>query len=64
MKLLKIKMVRADRTPISYGRALGRAVLLYIINSFTMGLTNVTAFFDVEKRTMTDMICNTRVVRN
>ena len=64
MKLLKVKMVRADRTAVGYGRAFGRAILLYVINSFTMGLTNITAFFDREKRTVTDMICDTRVVRN
>lgn len=45
MKIMKVKMVRADRSPVSYAHALGRAVLLYVINSFTMGLTNITAFF-------------------
>ena len=64
MKIMKVKMVRADRTRMSYGHALGRAVLLYLINSFTMGLTNITAFFDRERRTVVDMICDTRVVRN
>ncbi len=29
-----------------------------------MGLTNITAFFDSERRTVVDMICDTRVVRN
>ena len=63
MKIMKVKMVRADRSPVTYSRALGRAVLLYVINSCTMGLTNITAFFDSEKRTVVDMICDTRVVR-
>ena len=64
MKIIKLKMVRADRTPVTYSQALGRAVLLYVINACTMGLTNITAFFDREKRTVVDMICGTRVVRN
>ena len=64
MKIMKLKMVRADRSSVTYSLALGRAVLLYVINGCTMGLTNLTAFFDHEKRTVVDMICNTRVVRN
>lgn len=64
MKIMKVKMVRADRTPVTYSRALGRTVLLHVINGCTMGLTNITAFFDNEKRTVVDMICDTRVVRN
>jgi uncharacterized RDD family membrane protein YckC len=64
MKIMRVKMVRADRGPVGYGLAFGRALLLYIINSFSMGLTNITAFFDKEKRTVVDMICGTRVVRN
>lgn len=63
MKFMKLEMVRADRSPVSYTRAFSRAVALYIINAFTMGLTNITAFFDREKRTVVDMICDTRVVR-
>jgi uncharacterized RDD family membrane protein YckC len=64
MKWMKLKMVRGDRTQVSYGLALVRALLLYFINAFTMGLTNLTAFFDRERRTVVDMLCNTRVVRN
>jgi len=64
MKIMKVKMIRADGTPVRYGHALGRAVLLYLINAFTMGLTNITAFFDRERRTVVDMLCDTRVVRN
>jgi uncharacterized RDD family membrane protein YckC len=64
MNVMKLKMVCADGTPVSYALALGRAVLLYVINAFTMCLTNITAFSDRDRRTMVDMICNTRVVRN
>lgn len=64
MKIMKVKMVRGDRGPVGYARALGRTLLLYVINMFTMSLTNITAFFDRERRTVVDMICDTRVVRN
>lgn len=63
MKIMKVKMVRSDRGRVGYARAFGRTVLLYIINLFTMSLTNITAFFDREKRTVVDMLCDTRVVR-
>jgi uncharacterized RDD family membrane protein YckC len=63
MQIMKLEMVRADRSPVTYARAFSRAVALYIINAFTMGLTNITAFFDSENRTVVDMICDTRVVR-
>ena len=64
MKIMHVKMVRGNRTPVTYGRALGRAFVFYILNWFTMSLTNLTAFFDAEKRTVVDMICDTRVIKN
>jgi uncharacterized RDD family membrane protein YckC len=64
MKIMKVKMVRADRSPLNYSRALGRTLLFLVINQCTMSLTNITAFFDSEKRTVVDMICDTRVVRS
>ena len=64
MKIMKVKMVRSNRGPLGYGRAFGRTLLLYVINVFTMSLTNISAFFDRERRTVVDMICDTRVVRS
>jgi uncharacterized RDD family membrane protein YckC len=64
MKIMKLELVRGNRSDVSYSRAFARAVALDVINLFTMGLTNITAFFDREKRTVVDMICDTRVVRN
>ena len=40
------------------------ALLLYVINTLTMGLTNLTALADSEKRTVVDMIFDTRVIKN
>jgi uncharacterized RDD family membrane protein YckC len=64
MRIMKIKMVRSDRSPVLYGRAFGRFLLFYALNQCTMGLTNLTAFFDRERRTVVDMMCDTRVVRS
>ena len=64
MKIMKVKMVRSDRSRLGYPRALGRSLALYLLNAFTMSLTNLTAFFDKERRTVIDMLCDTRVVRN
>lgn len=57
----KIKVVTAEGEPVSYARALGRyfaKMLSYMICSIGF----IMAFFDDEKRTLHDRICNTRVV--
>ncbi|NCC51575.1 MAG: RDD family protein [Spartobacteria bacterium] len=59
---MRIKVVRADGSPISYGRAFGRffaewlsAIILYI--------GYIMVAFDDEKRALHDRICDTRVIR-
>jgi uncharacterized RDD family membrane protein YckC len=58
---VKIKVVKADGSPVGYGRAFGRyfakllSVMICLIGLFM-------AFFDTEKRALHDRICNTRVV--
>ena len=64
MRIMKIKMVRSDRSPVMLGRAFGRFNLFYALNQCTMGLTNLSAFFDRERRTVVDMMFDTRVVRS
>lgn len=61
--LLKLKVVMADGTNVSYGIAAGRwfaAALSYFI--LWMGF--IMAAFDEEKRTLHDRIVGTRVIRN
>ena len=64
MKIMKVKMVRSSRAPVGYGWALGRALVFYFLNAFTLHLTNLTAFADAERRTFVDMIFDTRVIKN
>ena len=58
-----VKVVQADRTPITYWRAFGRAWAEYL-NMFTFGIGYIIAAFDKEKRALHDHICNTRVVKS
>lgn len=57
-----LKVVKADGTPITYLRALGRAGAEYV-NMFTLSIGYIIAAFDAEKRGLHDHICNTRVVK-
>jgi len=58
----KLKVVRADGSRVSYGRATGRCfaeALSYMI----LCIGYIMAAFDEEKRTLHDRICDTRVIR-
>ena len=55
------KVIVADGSRLSYGRALGRYFATYI-SSFTLLIGYIIAAFDSEKRTLHDRICDTRVV--
>lgn len=58
----KIKVVRADGSPIGYGRALGRHFAKWLSWMILM-IGFIMAAFDDEKRTLHDRICDTRVVK-
>jgi uncharacterized RDD family membrane protein YckC len=59
----KIKIVNADGTPVSYGKAAGR-YFAEILSSMICGIGYLMVAFDnEEKRALHDRICNTRVVR-
>lgn len=60
---LSLKVVRADGSPISYGRACGRAFAEYL-SSLILLIGYIIAAFDEEKRTLHDHICDTRVIRD
>ncbi len=60
--ILKLKVVRADGMPLSYGRSCGR-YFSYIISSITCLIGYIMAGFDDEKRALHDRICDTRVIR-
>jgi len=56
-----LRVVMADGSPISYGRATGRHFAKYL-SLYTLCIGYVIAAFDDQKRTLHDHICNTRVV--
>ena len=59
----KIKVVRADGSPLTYGRACGR-VFGEILSGVTCSIGYIMAAFDEEKRSLHDRICDTRVIKN
>lgn len=59
---LSLKIVRPDGSPVTYGRALGRAFAEYL-SSLIFAIGYIMAAFDEEKRTLHDRICDTRVIR-
>jgi len=56
-----LRVVMADGSPISYGRATGRHFAKYL-SQILLGIGYVIAAFDDQKRTLHDHICNTRVI--
>jgi uncharacterized RDD family membrane protein YckC len=58
----KIRVVRADGSKLTYGRALGR----YggkIVSQLILGIGYLMAAFDQEKRALHDHMCDTRVIK-
>lgn len=61
-KLLKIKVIRMDGSPLGYGLATGR-FFAYVLSFFTFYIGFIIALFDKEyARTLHDRICKTRVI--
>lgn len=61
-KAMGLKVVRADGSGVGYGLAFGRT-FAEILRGMICYLGYIIAFFDAEKRTLHDHICNTRVVK-
>jgi uncharacterized RDD family membrane protein YckC len=60
---LGLKLERADGTPLSYGRIIGRHFGV-MLSGLLFGIGHLLAAFDKEKRALHDHLCDTRVVRN
>ena len=58
-----IRVVRANGEKLTYGRALARA-FAEVLSALTLCIGYLMAFFDWEKRTLHDRICDTRVVED
>jgi uncharacterized RDD family membrane protein YckC len=59
---LRLKVVRADGSKLTYGRACGR-YFAELLSSLTLLIGYIMAAFDEEKRSLHDRICDTRVIR-
>jgi uncharacterized RDD family membrane protein YckC len=60
---LKLKIVMADGSKLTYGRAVGRYLAELLSGCPTLLIGYIMAAFDEEKRALHDRICNTRVIR-
>jgi uncharacterized RDD family membrane protein YckC len=58
----KLRIVNADGSKISYAKALARSLAEYL-SLLTLLVGYVMAAFDIEKRTLHDRICGTRVIK-
>ena len=56
-----LKVIRSDGSEVSYARALGRA-FADILSGIVFCIGYLIAAFDLEKRTLHDHICDTRVI--
>jgi uncharacterized RDD family membrane protein YckC len=61
-KLCKIKVVNADGTQVTYGKATGR-FFGYLLSSLICGIGFLMAGWDDEKRALHDRLCDTRVIK-
>jgi uncharacterized RDD family membrane protein YckC/ribosomal protein L40E len=59
---LRIKVVKADGSRVSYGRAFGRS-LAYYLNGFTLDIGFLIIAFTKEKRGLHDYIADTIVIK-
>jgi uncharacterized RDD family membrane protein YckC len=61
-KVCGIRVVMANGQGLTYGRATGR-YFAQLLSGMTLGIGYIIAGFDVEKRSLHDHICGTRVIR-
>lgn len=59
---LRLRVVRSDGSPLTYGRACGRH-FAEMLSSVILLIGYIMAAFDDEKRALHDRICDTRVIQ-
>jgi uncharacterized RDD family membrane protein YckC len=59
---LKLRIVRSDRSKLTYWRATAR-YFAQIVTSLTLLIGYIMAAFDSEKRALHDYLCDTRVIK-
>ena len=60
---LRIKVIRTDGSPVSYGRAVLREVLGKFISSILLGIGYLMVAFDNRKQGLHDKIADTYVIK-
>jgi uncharacterized RDD family membrane protein YckC len=58
----KLRVVRSDGSPVTYGRAFGRHFAEWL-SGLILYIGYIMVGFDDEKRSLHDRVCDTRVVR-
>jgi uncharacterized RDD family membrane protein YckC len=58
---MRVRVVRADGSPITSGQAWGRAAMKFLLGCLCF-IDYIPAFFTAEKTTLHDMVAGTRVV--
>ena len=61
-KVCRIRVVNADGSQVTYGKATGR-FFGYILSSLILCIGFLMAAWDDEKRALHDRICDTRVIK-
>ena len=64
MKWFKIRVTKPGGGNLSWLHALGRILVIVLINNFTLGLGHLVALFDQQKRSLQDIICGTIVIKS
>lgn len=64
MKWLRVRVTAAAGGGIGWWHALGRFLVIGLINNFTLGLGHLVALFDKQKRSLHDIICGTVVIKS
>ena len=59
---LRLKVLRGDLSPVSYGRAFGR-FWGYQLSSLTLGIGYLMVAFTKDHRALHDIVCDTRVIK-
>ena len=61
--VLGLRIITADGRPMTFGLSMAR-VLSWMLSVMALGFGFLLAVFDIQKRTLHDGMCDTRVVRN
>jgi uncharacterized RDD family membrane protein YckC len=61
--MLGLRVINASGNNVSFVQALGRYIVMVLVNVLTCSLGQIVAFFDSQKRCLHDIICGTVVLK-